>query len=560
MSQPLKLLPPVWKSDAGRARPNNEDWAEYETPRDPDLLAQKGILLVVADGAGGHERGQEASRTAVKTVISTYYGDASPDVAASLVNAFKVANAEVFQLSARSSGDKNAMTTLVAAVIRGNELYVAHVGDSRAYLVRGDAIQQLTEDHSWVEEQKRAGVLTEEQARRHPQRSLITRAIGADRDVQVDTNRFTLQPGDAVVLCTDGLTGQMSDEEIKNYVTTQPPREAAQRMIDEVNRRGGFDNITVLIAKTQQTQAMPARSGPPVVRLVGALAVLLAVGLLAVGAWNFAGRFLGDSSTQVAQALATVTPFEVVVTPESTQPGHPAASATPQSQVAGPEPAREPTATLRATSAPQPATLTVAASSTPRTPAVSATPSGTPGNLYPAPELISPKAGDSIIGPATFEWEWTGKPKPNESFDLHVWRLDKPEVSVGQIRETTHRVPAPPDGAGKYQWRVVVIQKRLTDDQIIVVSKMPAPIVLDFWRGWDQVASTPTPSLVPPTNTPTPEPTTATPAPETITPAPPVQGTPSPTSQPMSSQEGSKHATIFSHSTGTHSSGRPQLS
>lgn len=505
MSEPLKLLQPAALTHEGRARPNNEDWVDYEVPTDPDRLARKGILMVLADGAGGHERGQEASRTAVATVMDAYYGttntdtvtvtdtgnDRGADVLASLAQAFEVANAEVYQLTRQATGGRNAMTTLVAGVIRDDELYVAHVGDSRAYLVRGGHIRRLTRDHSWVEEQVEAGVLSEDEAGKHPQRSLITRAIGANREVEVDTTRTKLKPGDTVVLTSDGLTGQMSDGEIRSYVAAHPPQEAAQHMIDEVNRRGGHDNISVVVAKTQPqgvtgTLLAATVAGLPTVPLLGAILALLLLGLVALAAADWlpgvAASVNGAEPTSISEAAAPL--------PDNTTPQPAAAARTALPPAAGSTPTpsaqRSPTATLRSvqsetTSAPpNPTPASIPPAPRAEKPAATSAPSL---DLYPqAPTLLTPDEDASVIGAAVFEWAWERGLESDEQFDLHVWRRDQPEQSIGRYRTRTVTIERPPHGNGVYLWRVVVV-RNVPGASWQVVSAAPQPIELDFWRG-----------------------------------------------------------------------------
>jgi serine/threonine protein phosphatase PrpC len=488
MSESLKLLQPAALTHEGRARPNNEDWVDYEVPSDANRLARKGILMILADGAGGHERGQEASRTAVASVMDTYYSDDGTDVQASLMQAFDVANAEVYQLTRQASGGKNAMTTLVAGVIRDDELYVAHVGDSRAYLVRGDRIRRLTRDHSWVEEQLEAGVLNEDEAEKHPQRSLITRAIGADRQVEVDTTWAKLKPGDALVLTSDGLTGQMSDDEIRSYVGAHPPQEAAQLMIDEVNRRGGHDNITVVVAKTQPPEEMGSVltatiGGLLTVPFLVGIVALLVLGLLALAAADWRPRAAasvgGAEPTSVSEA-ATIpdTASQLAGASGATLPTRPAGSTpTPSAQ-------RSPTATLRSVqseaTSPPPGPTNASVAPAPRDEAPAAT-SAPAANLAQAPTLLGPEEGESVIGSATFEWEWERDLESDEQFDLHVWRRDQPEQSIGRYRTRTVTIERPPHGNGVYLWRVVVVHN-VPGASLQVVSAAPQPVELDFWR------------------------------------------------------------------------------
>src|SRR3989454_4695147 len=158
----------------------------YVIPKDPQVMARKGALFIVADGMGGHAAGEVASEIAVDTISNAYYQDDSDDVTTSLLYAIKRANSLIHQRAAENMLRSGMGTTCVAAVLRGNMAYIANVGDSRAYLVHGSQVKQVSQDHSWVAEQVRAGLLTEDQARTHAQRNVITRCLGTQSDVDID--------------------------------------------------------------------------------------------------------------------------------------------------------------------------------------------------------------------------------------------------------------------------------------------------------------------------------------------------------------------------------------
>jgi serine/threonine protein phosphatase PrpC len=211
-------LEAVKLTDVGLARPHNEDYVEYVIPSDPQELANKGSLYLVADGMGGHQAGEVASEGAVELVIANYYGDTSNDAATSLVRAFHIANQQLHIQSETEPSKQGMGTTLVAAAILGRKVYVANVGDSRAYLINSSkGITQITEDHSWVEEQVRAGLLTPEQALRHPQRNLVTRALGSRTSVDVDLFEGEIGEGDTLLLCSDGLTGAWTTQKLPTW-------------------------------------------------------------------------------------------------------------------------------------------------------------------------------------------------------------------------------------------------------------------------------------------------------------------------------------------------------
>src|SRR5712691_8104030 len=164
-------------TDVGRKREHNEDNMAYVIPKDQQVMAKKGALFIVADGMGGHAAGEVASEIAVDTISNMYYQEDSNDVSFSLLRDIKRANTSIHQRAAENLLRTGMGTTCVAAVLRGNMAYIANVGDSRSYLLRGNQVKQISHDHSWVAEQVRAGLLTEEQARTHAQRNVITRCL-----------------------------------------------------------------------------------------------------------------------------------------------------------------------------------------------------------------------------------------------------------------------------------------------------------------------------------------------------------------------------------------------
>lgn len=235
------------RTDLGRVRENNEDKFDFFEPEDPDILAQKGLFYAVADGMGGHAAGQIASEMALKRVIKAYYEDSSPDVVGSLTRAVFDANKLIYD-AAQMIVERSGMgTTLTAVVIRADTAYFVQVGDSRAYLIRGRDIRQITEDHSWIAEQVRRGVMTEEEARLSPFRNVITRSLGNLPVVEPDVFAEEIQPGDTIVLCSDGLSGSLSETDIRDIVAGNTPSQAVMDLIDAANERGGNDNITAMI-------------------------------------------------------------------------------------------------------------------------------------------------------------------------------------------------------------------------------------------------------------------------------------------------------------------------
>ncbi len=251
-------------TDVGRKREHNEDNMAYVIPKDPQVMAHKGALLIVADGMGGHAAGEVASEIAVDTVSNAYYQDESDDVPAALLRAIQRANLAIHQRASENMLRSGMGTTCVAAVLRGNRAYIANVGDSRAYLVRRSQIRQISQDHSWVAEQVRAGLLTEEQARTHAQRNVITRSLGTKPEEEIDLFIEDLEEGDTLLLCCDGLSGMVSDEELLHTLEQFVPQESVYHLVERANEYGGVDNITAIVARVQEVGAEPPSVRQPV--------------------------------------------------------------------------------------------------------------------------------------------------------------------------------------------------------------------------------------------------------------------------------------------------------
>jgi serine/threonine protein phosphatase PrpC len=251
-------------TDVGRRREHNEDNMAYVIPKDEQVMTKKGALFIVADGMGGHAAGEVASEIAVDTVSNVYYQDDSDDVAVSLLHAIRRANASIYQRAAENMLRTGMGTTCVAAVLRGNMAYIANVGDSRAYLLRGSQVKQISQDHSWVAEQVRAGLLTEDQARTHAQRNVITRCLGTQAEVDIDVFQEELNDGDSLVLCSDGLSGLISDEELRRIVDQYLPQESVYHLVERANLNGGPDNITAIVVRVHEVGEEPPGVRHPV--------------------------------------------------------------------------------------------------------------------------------------------------------------------------------------------------------------------------------------------------------------------------------------------------------
>src|SRR5579863_3753245 len=238
-------------SDVGCQRENNEDHYSYWEPASDGEFERKGRLAIVADGMGGHEGGQEASRIAVEAIEKVYAEGAGGDPQLQLATGFREAHQRIHDYADQHPPLRGMGTTATAVVLLANRLYYAHIGDSRLYLVRGDQISRVTRDHSYVGRLFENGVITAEEAEAHPQRNILTAALGAGVEAAPDAPEqpILLKQGDALVLCTDGLWGQLGDHEVQQVVTENAPLPACQMLIDLAKDRGCPDNITVIVLR-----------------------------------------------------------------------------------------------------------------------------------------------------------------------------------------------------------------------------------------------------------------------------------------------------------------------
>ncbi|MBO4749305.1 MAG: Stp1/IreP family PP2C-type Ser/Thr phosphatase [Lachnospiraceae bacterium] len=232
-------------TDVGKKRKLNEDYVCAKTQR----LGALSNFFIVADGMGGHKAGDRASKETVEImqsiILLSSEGEKPKDV---LKRALEAANLKVFDESIHQSELEGMGTTVVAATIEGDEMTVMNVGDSRLYVIDKEQIRQITEDHSLVEEMVRKGVLAREKARNHPKKNIITRAVGVAGAVEPDFFEVKLKAGDKILLCSDGLSNMLEDEELKGIVTGEGSLEAkALRLIDAANGNGGKDNVSVIL-------------------------------------------------------------------------------------------------------------------------------------------------------------------------------------------------------------------------------------------------------------------------------------------------------------------------
>ena len=385
----------VWgATDKGRQREGNEDAIFPHSGSDtfpfkpnPQHLAQKGQLLVVADGVGGAQAGREASHWAIRVAVERYYDIASPDPGTDLRTAIEMANASLYQYL-QSTGTREAGCTMATAVIHGNTLYVANVGDSRVYLLRDGQIAQLTRDHTLAQQKVDRGIIRPEQAQTDSGSHVLTRSMGAGQTVQVDLfPPLQLAPGDAVLLCSDGLTDMLEDAEITRLLGSSSPKRATQKLITAANRSGGVDNISVVVARIaggkppaaggilDATRQMPRQQR--IILLAGAALALIAIcAMAALGWWMYDRR----QATPTPTPTIAATPTAPAVTTE--QPAAPPAETAPPGQ---------------ATSTPAP-TFTPTYTPTPVPPTLTSTPTPTP-TPEPTQEAPPPQPGPKPTKP-----------------------------------------------------------------------------------------------------------------------------------------------------------------
>jgi len=284
-------------SDTGRARRANEDSYYARSP-----------VFVVADGMGGAQAGEVASRLAVEVFergLGSDDGRSGEELLAARVHE---ANSRIHQMSQAEQERAGMGTTITAAHVGEHDVAIAHVGDSRAYRLRGDEFVRLTEDHSLVEEMRRRGQLTAQEADEHPQRSIITRALGPEPDVLVDTSSWRGAEGDVYLLCSDGLTSMVPEERVAEIVRAATSlREGGRALIDAANEAGGRDNITVILFRLEEVGAASdaAREQPTSTGGAGALTtsdVQAAIGEVPPGSQRGDGTGASGAATATARA------------------------------------------------------------------------------------------------------------------------------------------------------------------------------------------------------------------------------------------------------------------
>jgi serine/threonine protein phosphatase PrpC len=237
------------ESHVGMVRSDNQDFLGKFPDESLDVSAPKGLLFIVADGMGGHKAGKEASKMAVDAVSKSYFADGTPaEITDALSTAFRSANHAIYSHSMSNPRYSGMGTTCTALVIQDDYAYIGHIGDSRVYQISKKKIVQLTKDHSKVAEMQRRGIITREEAKTHPERSHLYRALGTKAEAEIDViSQIPIGKNEYFVMCTDGLFNNVEDHEIHEIVLSQPPERACKALVELANVRGGQDNITIQI-------------------------------------------------------------------------------------------------------------------------------------------------------------------------------------------------------------------------------------------------------------------------------------------------------------------------
>ncbi|MBX3471035.1 MAG: Stp1/IreP family PP2C-type Ser/Thr phosphatase [Planctomycetes bacterium] len=257
-------------SHVGMARTANEDFFGYWEPDEDRLFDLKGRLAVVCDGMGGHAGGEIASRMAVKTIIEAYEADPSDDVMEALRRSIERANETVYKEGLKPANTKlKGMGSTVTCVVQRRELiYFGQVGDSRCYLIRRGLIQQMTKDHSLVQQLVDEGLLDKSEMENHPDKNVILRSLGVKPTVDVDISYVAAEEGDVYLICSDGLSGLVTEQEMLNLVTaalktgSKDLRKVCEQLVDLANKYGGHDNITVQLLQIVTTKSAKTDTAP----------------------------------------------------------------------------------------------------------------------------------------------------------------------------------------------------------------------------------------------------------------------------------------------------------
>lgn len=241
-------------TDKGQIRPRNEDYFSYFIPSDRTDYEQLGSLCVISDGVGGHLAGEVASAEAVNVLLQEYYfGELNKKPLQRLKEAFANAAAHVFDLAKNHQGFSNMQCTLTALLLRQDQYFIAHAGDSKVFLLRSQTLTQLTKDHSLVAKLVRLGLVSPEQAKSHPYKHMLIRALGENPILPIDMINGNVLLGDIFCLVTDGILEHISEEELRSFLLKNDSLDNIQKnLIEIINQRGGYDNMTIATVKVME--------------------------------------------------------------------------------------------------------------------------------------------------------------------------------------------------------------------------------------------------------------------------------------------------------------------
>jgi serine/threonine protein phosphatase PrpC len=253
-------------SDVGKVRGHNEDYVGHSAPATPDDVRNRGWLFALADGVGGEDRGEVASRMAIETLQSEFHGSRHGEPAHTLLGRlFQTANLKIYESAAATGpGGSTMCTTLVACLLRFDRVTIAHVGDSRCYLIRRGHAKVLTDDHTLVGEQVRMGLLSREEAAQSEKRHLLSRSLGANLVVNAEVNEYQVLPNDLLLLCSDGLHGSVTTSEIAGITNKlHDLRQAAKELVSLACEKDGGDNISVQLIRVKDVERIGMYRGRP---------------------------------------------------------------------------------------------------------------------------------------------------------------------------------------------------------------------------------------------------------------------------------------------------------
>jgi PPM family protein phosphatase len=316
------------KSDVGKERSENQDHFGVFQPTEAGVARLKGALVVVADGMGGHSGGKVASETAVDAILAAFKASQRRSMRELLEESVVAANDAVRQKQQQDVRIHDCGTTAVCLMVRGKLAVVAHLGDSRCYLFRGDKIQRVTRDHTYLNELIDIGILTAEQAQGHPDRNIITRCVGMATKLDIDFNRRELQNGDILLMCSDGLSNFVTDEEMAKISRELSADKAGEKLVQLANDRGGEDNITVAIVKVHDVGA----PDPEIVALDADESAFSAKITPVIKREDLGSRVLGpDGDSEMDTAENIVVPADALQKTRETKigPGKPVTTAQP---------------------------------------------------------------------------------------------------------------------------------------------------------------------------------------------------------------------------------------